>query len=124
MKVFVYGTLKSGYGNNRLLDGQTFLESSFLNGYKMFYSGGVGSFPCIIPDKDSVIRGEVWDIGEDMDCLQRLDWLEGHPRMYKRTTEFHPYHNDLEVYVWNYPMNDKYVEVPKNSNNEYEWSRT
>lgn len=89
MRVFVYGTLKSGYGNNRILvqGGATLVEENkTLPGYRLWDCG----FPVAQEDEDSQITGEIWDIGnpekEDRSriTLERLDALEGEGRMYNR----------------------------------------
>lgn len=89
MKVFVYGTLKEGYGNNRILqDGNAVkIGQDFVKGYVLYDSG----FPVAYKvGTDDYIVGEVWDIGctdEDLIgyvTLQRLDWLEGEGSMYHR----------------------------------------
>lgn len=83
MKVFVYGTLMQGFGNHRLISGQggRFVGEAVLAGYEMFSFGG---FPGIrlTSREDSLVRGEVWEI-ED---IAPLDYLEGHPRFYLRTS--------------------------------------
>ena len=93
--VFVYGTLMSGYGNNRLLDRH---EATFVGEDKtedVFVLGDVG-FPYAVTkegletsgydfDEDLLkpIIGEVWEIPND-DCLSSLDRLEGVPNHYQR----------------------------------------
>jgi len=81
LPVFVYGTLKSGYGNNRLLQGCTKLCDAYVIGHKLFDSG----FPVASPSDDNhSIKGEVWDIEDSNSVLASLDRLEGVPRMYLR----------------------------------------
>ena len=74
--VFVYGTLKRGYGNNRLLQhSSSFVgEAVTCEPFKMVGNG----FPYINRANDCVlpVLGEVWKV-VDEDTLQRLDWLEG-----------------------------------------------
>lgn len=86
MKLFVYGTLKSKYGNNRLLQGATFLGEAVT--VKEYFLGS-GGIPYAIPNapdgkKMLPIMGEVWEINEEH--LRRCDNLEGHPSFYTRTT--------------------------------------
>lgn len=78
MKVFVYGTLKRGHGNNRCLQGGTFLIEGKVQGYKLHYSSGGSGFPVASPSKNDLILGEIWDIGDNKDILARLDRLEGY----------------------------------------------
>lgn len=129
MKLFCFGTLKSGYGNNRLLEGHELLGSATLHGYKMYYSGGRGSFPVIVPSEGDAVRGELWDIGDDKNTLQNLDWLEGYREhnpqssMYIRTPVQVNHDVECETYVWNLGIYGNYQEVPKNNEGQYEWSR-
>ena len=74
--VFVYGTLKTGYGNNRILQPTSLFvgEAVTCEAFKMVNCG----FPYINRANDCVlpVLGEVWKV-TDEDTLQRLDWLEG-----------------------------------------------
>ncbi len=84
MKVFVYGTLMSGYGNNRLLVGSTFLgKANTWTPYEMISLGG---FPAVVqPDvgfAGTQVHGELYEV--DANTLQDLDRLEGHPHFYRR----------------------------------------
>lgn len=86
MKVFVYGTLKRGYGNNRLLtrDGVIFVgEATTEDTFDMMNSG----FPVLVFNEDFglPVKGEVYDIGDNTDILRSLDALEGEGVMYDRT---------------------------------------
>ncbi len=73
MKVFVYGTLRSGYGNNVLLHNATFLGEATTNG--TMYSMGYIPFVSL-KSRDTVVHGEVYEINEDI--LRNLDRLEGY----------------------------------------------
>jgi gamma-glutamylcyclotransferase (GGCT)/AIG2-like uncharacterized protein YtfP len=81
VKVFVYGTLKSGYNNNRILtDGKATLveENRIIDGYKLYDFG----FPVARVSEGDRIKGEVWELREgDENTLRRLDGLEGHPQL-------------------------------------------
>lgn len=83
-KVFVYGTLKRGYGNHRLIaEGKG--EFVGLDAAPGALYGGHG-FPFVKPVKQrrgNWVGGEVWAV--DDATLARLDGLEGHPRFYIRT---------------------------------------
>ena len=80
-KIFVYGTLRQGFGNHRLLEQADFLGSAVtVEDYSMF-GGGI---PFVNPNvKKYPIVGEVYEVNENQ--LKRLDALEGHPDWYYRT---------------------------------------
>lgn len=85
MKIVVYGTLKDGCSNNHILSKSEKVSDCIVRGFKLYYSG----FPVAIPSETDVIAGEVWDINDDRNTLQRLDNLEGynpgsHTGMYTR----------------------------------------
>lgn len=83
MKVFVYGTLKKDYWNNRLLAGATFLGEAFTEKRYTMLGSGV---PYILPNENGFpVKGEVFEIDEKQH-LPALDRLEGHPTGYTRTT--------------------------------------
>jgi gamma-glutamylaminecyclotransferase len=71
-KVFVYGTLKKGYGNHRLLKDSTFLGNALTFEKFTLYDGG---FPYLGRYGASQIIGEVYEV--DDDTLSDLDRLEG-----------------------------------------------
>ena len=76
MRVFVYGTLKKGYGNDVLLDEARIIGEFSLKNFKMVSLGG---FPAIDRENNSSVLGEVYEI--DGDILYSLDRLEGyHPQ--------------------------------------------
>ena len=78
--VFVYGTLKRGFGNNRLLSGSKFLGEARTEDKFALYESGI---PFVIEDEQvSQISGEVYEVDER--TLARLDRLEGHPNWYFR----------------------------------------
>lgn len=80
MRVAVYGTLKRNYGNNRCLQGAAFIREDRVAGFMLKNSG----FPAAMPDPESMISVEVFDIGdpaadpEARRILQRCDGLEGY----------------------------------------------
>lgn len=78
MKVFVYGTLLSGFGNNRLLVDSKYLGQEIIEGFEMYSLGG---FPAITPGKGRIL-GEVYEVDEK--TMTRLDGLEGYPNFYNR----------------------------------------
>lgn len=79
--IFVYGTLKRGHGNNRLLANSQFIGNAVtIDHYTMFKRG----IPFVNKDIPSYpIHGEVFEV--DDQTLNELDALENHPRWYQRT---------------------------------------
>lgn len=79
-KLFVYGTLMKGYGNNGLLSGSRFVGSCETVQLYGLYVNGV---PVVIENDGIVsIRGELYEVCGK--TLYNCDMLEGHPFAYKR----------------------------------------
>jgi gamma-glutamylcyclotransferase (GGCT)/AIG2-like uncharacterized protein YtfP len=77
--VFVYGTLKRGFGNHFLLNNATFVgEYTTKPMYRLFASG----LPFLSEGGNKAIKGEVYAV--DDATLAALDRLEGHPNAYRR----------------------------------------
>lgn len=79
--VFVYGTLKRGYGNNRLLRNSEFVDVgvSADNEFTMYCNGG---FPYVFDSGEAFVAGEVYSVTDEV--FGHLDGLEGYPRHYDR----------------------------------------
>jgi gamma-glutamylaminecyclotransferase len=80
--LFVYGTLKSGQGNNHLLAGQEFVRAAqTLPLYRLY---GIDWHPGLLVDKAGgvAVHGEVWAV--DDETLARLDEFEGCPNYFQR----------------------------------------
>ena len=77
VKVFVYGTLRTGQGNYlRLLknvEGVKKLCDDSIDGFTMYHLGG---FPAIVPASKGKVTGESFLINSAV--LERLDRLEGY----------------------------------------------
>jgi gamma-glutamylcyclotransferase (GGCT)/AIG2-like uncharacterized protein YtfP len=93
--MFVYGTLKSGFGNNRVMRDNGG-RAEFMGAYRTaddFIMCGMG-FPRVsrVPDnlqlslvqsrKIGCVMGEVWSVNDA--SLAAMDRLEGHPNFYCR----------------------------------------
>lgn len=86
MKVAVYGTLRQGFWNHKLLENSTFLGKTKTEPRFTMYGHGV---PWITNTGSTEITVEVYEIDEE--TFQRLDFLEGYPSYYDRqliNTEF------------------------------------
>jgi gamma-glutamylcyclotransferase (GGCT)/AIG2-like uncharacterized protein YtfP len=79
-RVFVYGTLKSGFSNHYLLEGCEFFgDAATVPTYKMIENG----FPVIMPDPEGKpLAGEIYIVDEE--TLARLDQLEREGSSYDR----------------------------------------
>ncbi len=74
MKVFVYGTLRKGEANAKLLKNASCIaEQCWTNG--VLYNTGYG-YPTMKESKTSKVYGELYSVSED--DLKRLDQLEGY----------------------------------------------
>jgi len=79
-RVFVYGTLKSGFANHHLLEGcECFGAAATVPTYKMIEVG----FPVIMPDPEGKpLAGEIYTVNDE--TLARLDQLEREGSSYDR----------------------------------------
>lgn len=92
--VFVYGSLKTGFHNHRLLTdcGATPLGVAVTDGRYLLLKGAAFPFlikPADLPNVDisawcAPVAGELYRVNDA--CLARLDQLEGHPEFYRRET--------------------------------------
>lgn len=96
-KVMVYGTLRKGCGNDRLLVGSELVGTFTVPGYKMYSAGG---FPyCVkVDDMDQTIVTEVYLVNDS--TLESLDGLEGVAyNHYMRVPVDRTGFDDVELYV-------------------------
>jgi gamma-glutamylcyclotransferase (GGCT)/AIG2-like uncharacterized protein YtfP len=119
MLIGVYGTLKKGHGNHRLLEGQELVGNITLEGFVMHSLGG---FPAIVEGEGSVVA-EVYQV-EDGEVLRRLDSLEGYDKhsdsgMYLRRTVATDL-GEVSYYLWNSGI-ERLGLAKKNEEGHYEW---
>jgi len=97
IRVFVYGSLKRGFQNHRLLEGATFVEEDRVPGYALM-SGEGAYFPFAVDaEPEFGVCGEVYELSGKPQ-LAMLDRLEGHPNFYKRTAV----RSDSGAVMWMY----------------------
>ncbi len=84
-KVFVYGTLMQGEGNNRLLEGCHRIGEAVTE--QPFKLHNVGFPVTFYHEEGKPVLGELYDIPDEIhaETLARLDRLEAEGAMYKRT---------------------------------------
>lgn len=109
MFVFVYGTLKRGFPNHRVMEhavGEFIGEG--VTTAPTFDMTSLGAFPALLPEGKFRIIGEVYDV-ED---ISPLDHLEGYPHFYDR--KIVPISCcGLQYGCWTYFMHD----IPKDIDN-------
>lgn len=104
MLVAVYGTLRRGGGNHRLLQNESLVGHTSVPGFDMLQVSM--SFPGVV-DGDGNVVVEVWEVSKE--AFARLDILEGYPNLYTRRlipTEF----GDAWIYIWNGPNNGAKIQ--------------
>jgi len=79
--IFVYGSLKRGESNHRLLARARFLRRAHTAPFFELYD--LGAFPAMVAGGFTSIAGELYEVNEE--TLAALDRLEGHPTLYRRT---------------------------------------
>lgn len=83
MKVFVYGTLKSGNTQRGLhLFPGAKKQGNATTTEANFSLIDLGAFPAVVPDGNIDVAGEVWEV--DDDTMEILDSIEGYPTFYNR----------------------------------------
>lgn len=108
----VYGTLRPGHGNNRLLtNSQHIGTGKTVEKYTLRASG----IPFVSKDPLHNVVVDIYKV--DNNVLERLDQLEGHPEWYKR--EQIPVNvNDKTVTAWLY-FNEGYSHLPIIKSGDY-----
>lgn len=115
IRVLVYGTLKEGHANHRLIKaaGGQFLGYDSLSGpFRMVDMTG---FPGVVMEeadddeeiKTSTIYGELWGI--EPEGLAAIDLLEGHPNFYRRFKWW----TNGEKRAWVYMLAPKWLDNMK-----------
>lgn len=116
-KVFVYGTLLSGEGNNHLLQNadSKLIGEAKVQGFMLY---NLGAYPAAVPTNDinKKLVGEVWEIS--VDVLNNLDWLEGYPSFYDRTL-VGTVHGEAWIYYKHYVNDPECPEIPSGNWREH-----
>ena len=107
-KVFVYGTLRKGCGNNFVIaeaDGYC-IGKGKIQGYEMYTNG---AYPMVIRGSGTVV-GEVYEVSD----LVPLDELEGYPNLYIRETAVVKLENGEKMKALVYTQSHRADHVRKN----------
>lgn len=120
--VFVYGTLKEGYGNSRIIED---LKCSMMLGWVKGRLFDLGPFPAYRKVGNNTVYGEIHELSNPEEALKRLDRLEGYRpdrpekyNLYNRRKIMvnimdDPENSQVECYI--YELSDG-VEKAKNNN--------
>lgn len=101
-KLFVYGTLMRGYGNNCYLSNAKFInKAQTKNLYSLHVLGGI---PLLHDDEELYhIHGEVYAVNNNI--LANIDELEGNGEWYNRRQEI-IYCDEIVMNAWIYFNNE------------------
>ena len=82
--IFVYGTLKKGYGLHDAIKHLELVDNDFtMSGYAMY---DLGAFPAITLEENSKVHGELYrlPLGEERaPMIAKLNFIEGYPTLYQ-----------------------------------------
>lgn len=102
VRVFVYGTLLTGYCNHGLVrDLVESVDQGTVSGFRLY---DVGAFPGARPAERYGVRGELLTLAEPEEALRRLDALEGVPRLYTRERVTVALDSGESVQAWMYVL--------------------
>lgn len=101
--IFVYGTLKRGLRNNRLIADQEFLGEALTEPrYRVI---DLGPHPGLVADGANglAVRGELWSVSDC--CLAELDEFEEVPGPFIRgEVQIAGRQESAQAYIWNRPI--------------------
>lgn len=82
--LFVYGSLKKGFDNNRILNKAIYISKAQTVRKFAMYRSEEGDYPYLVKNKSLyVISGEIYKI-KRKDLMQKIDLFEGSPDYYLR----------------------------------------
>lgn len=105
----VYGTLKRGFGNNRLLESSKFLGEQKIPGFKMYSLGG---FPAINKaNEDSNITIEVYEVDDpqvvkNVYSLEHYSGERDNPHNWYDTVDVSTKWGDAEIFYFKKDLQD------------------
>jgi gamma-glutamylcyclotransferase (GGCT)/AIG2-like uncharacterized protein YtfP len=97
--IFVYGTLKLGFGNNYLLKKQKYVGEAITK--PIYRLWNLGSYPGMTEDRvdGKAIKGELWEVSDI--AIKALDRLECVPSLYRRVAIELDGDLNVEGYLYN-----------------------
>lgn len=101
--LFVYGTLRKGFGNHVMMSGCTFLGDGTIQA--LLYAHGM--LP-MIGHGDGTVKGELYKVPDEE--WRHLDGLEGHPNWYCREHTNVTLADGKVVRAWAYFMLPQYLK--------------
>jgi len=106
-KIAVYGTLREGFGNHRIIQDQDLLSKEVVTiPFRMISLGG---FPGLVPsDTMNEITIEVYSV--DDSSYRSVEILEGYPSFYQKAI-IPTSHGDAEAYVL---LHERYQSSSRN----------
>lgn len=108
--VFVYGSLRKGLSNHRLVENANFIKYMKLNGFEMYDYNGFFPYVYYTGDEDSAIVGEVYEVDDiqfqDLDRLEGISPMNDDSGHYKRRLIG-------DTGVWIYLGTDEFSDLPK-----------
>lgn len=122
--VFVYGSLKQGYGNHAVLGGAIKVADAVTLGRYVLRAGR--SFPVVLKaPHDGYVTGEVYRV--DDFTLRRLDALEGNGSLYLREKVDLELPNESFISAWLYfgmpsPMWEDFTPVRPDARDRLTWT--
>ena len=100
MLVAVYGTLKKGFGNHRIIEHCKYIGSDLLEGFDLY---DLGPFPGVVKGNDKVFV-EIYQLDNE-GTKRSLDQLEGYPVLYNKNTVFTNF-GPATIYIYNQRLRD------------------
>jgi gamma-glutamylaminecyclotransferase len=95
--LFVYGTLKRGFHNNRRLSSARFVASlQTIPGYQLYSYDGLPIM--IFSGGESRVHGELYEVSRGV--LEKIDKMEAHTEMYRRETIIVEGSREAQAYIW------------------------
>ena len=125
--VAVYGSLKQGFHNHKLINPEQNNSLFVGRGYTIdrFIMYSLGSYPAISREGEgNLIDVEVYDV-DDL-CLLYLDMLEGHPKYYERKqvtiSMYDTTLSDITAWIYILPGSRVFPRVMADDNEVVSWT--